>query len=139
VLSALLFSSGQLPWLRPLWRDPLYLPCVSRETVLELLRVLAYPKFRLAAEEQELLLSDYLPYTQVIPVTSQFQLPECRDSKDKMFLSLALAAKAEALVTGDADLLSLAGLFSIPILTAEQLRQRLVEEGFDSGREQSLG
>jgi predicted nucleic acid-binding protein len=36
------------------------------------------------------------------------------------FLELALAGKAEALVTGDKDLLSLAGSFSCPILSADR-------------------
>jgi predicted nucleic acid-binding protein len=36
------------------------------------------------------------------------------------FLQLAIVGKAEYLVTGDRDLLALAGQLSCPILTAEQ-------------------
>ncbi|HLZ16138.1 MAG TPA: putative toxin-antitoxin system toxin component, PIN family [Cyclobacteriaceae bacterium] len=42
----------------------------------------------------------------------------CRDPKDNMFLSLALSAKADALVTGDKDLLVLHPFRGIPILQA---------------------
>lgn len=56
VLSALLFGSGRLSALRVHWQAARMLPLVSKATVQELLRVLAYPKFRLtAAERNELL------------------------------------------------------------------------------------
>jgi putative PIN family toxin of toxin-antitoxin system len=41
----------------------------------------------------------------------------CRDPKDDIFLSVALAGRADALVTGDSDLLSLGPFRGIPILT----------------------
>jgi len=43
--------------------------------------------------------------------------PRCRDPDDQMFLDLALAARADVLVTGDGDLLALADKFPIPIVT----------------------
>ncbi len=121
ILSALVFAGGRLTPLRQAWQAQRVLPLVSRATVAELIRTLAYPKFRLAAYEQEELLSDYLPYCKTVripvlpPVT-----PPCRDVFDVAFLELALAGKADALVTGDKDLLSLAGKFSCPILSADQ-------------------
>lgn len=44
------------------------------------------------------------------------ETPLCRDPADDMFLACALAGSAESIVTGDKDLLSLAGSFAIPIL-----------------------
>ena len=41
----------------------------------------------------------------------------CRDFKDDMFLELALAAKADFLITGDADLLALHPFNQTAILT----------------------
>jgi len=41
------------------------------------------------------------------------------------FLQLAMAGKADTLVTGDQDLLSLAGAFACPIVTAEQFIKTL--------------
>jgi predicted nucleic acid-binding protein len=46
--------------------------------------------------------------------------PACRDPFDLPFLQLAVAGKAAYLITGDQDLLSLAGRFVCPIITADQ-------------------
>ena len=43
-------------------------------------------------------------------------------------LVLACAAKADALVSGDADLLAVAARSRIPILTIAELRARLIGE-----------
>ena len=66
VLSALLFSRGRLSVLRKAWHDARFFPMVSSVTVTELMRVLAYPKFKLTADEQRELLADYLPYCAVV-------------------------------------------------------------------------
>jgi uncharacterized protein len=42
----------------------------------------------------------------------------CRDSKDNMLLELALEARADAVITGDKDLLVLHPFSDIPIITA---------------------
>lgn len=52
-------------------------------------------------------------------------VPDCRDPADKPFLELARAWQADALVTGDADLLTLATVFPIPIIAPAALKQRL--------------
>jgi uncharacterized protein len=124
VVSALLFASGRLSWLRLAWRQRRAVPLVSRETTAELLRVLAYPKFRLTAAEQEFLLADYLPFAEAATPRAA-RLPACRDAADLPFLALAAGAGADVLVTGDDDLLALAGRFRIPIETPEVFRQRL--------------
>jgi putative PIN family toxin of toxin-antitoxin system len=97
------------------------LPLVSRTTAAELIRTLAYPKFKLAAHEQEELLADYLPYCKTVRIPAQPPAtPPCRDAFDVPFLELAVAGKADALVTGDKDLLSLDGKLACPILRAER-------------------
>ena len=58
VLSALVFAGGRLAELRSAWQQARFEPLVSRATVAELVRVLAYPKFGLAPEQQRELLSD---------------------------------------------------------------------------------
>ena len=122
-VSALLFASGRLAWLRSAWQEGLIRPLVSRATVTELLRVLAYPKFKLGAGEREELLADYLPWAETVQTPEDPpRMPACRDPFDLPFLILARAGKADALVTGVADLLALAGRFEVPILTPEALR-----------------
>ena len=51
--------------------------------------------------------------------------PDCRDPKDEMFLRLAYAAKVDAIVTGDNDLLAPAGESRIPILSPSELAARV--------------
>jgi len=121
VLSALVFAGGRLTPLRQAWQAQRVLPLVSRATVAELIRTLAYPKFKLADAEQEELLADYLPYCKAVRIPAfPPATPPCRDVFDVTFLELALAGKADALVTGDNDLLSLAGKLVCPILSAQQ-------------------
>ncbi len=105
VVSALLFGHGQLSWLRDHWRSGHVVALVSRPTIDELIRVLAYPKFDLGKKEIEALLSDYLPFTEAVDVSLKLQSPQCRDVDDQMFIDLAIQGQAEILVTGDRDLL----------------------------------
>jgi putative PIN family toxin of toxin-antitoxin system len=108
VLSALVFTSGATARLRVAWQAARFVPLVSKATVEELVRVLAYPKLKLDAAEQEELLADYLPWTQVVAVPDPPpKVPKCRDRDDHMFLHLAAAGRASTLVTGDEDLLAL--------------------------------
>ena len=117
VLSALLFRGGNAACLRPAWQRGELQPLASAETVKELIRVLAYPKFRLSEAEQHDLLADYLPYSDTVFVPQPPPaVPKCRDPYDLIFLHLALSGKADTLVTGDKDLLTLAGDFPIPVL-----------------------
>ena len=121
VLSALIRPGGTPGRLRLAWQARMFIPLVSRDTASELIRVLGYPKFKLTPEEQHDLLADYLPWTQVVHIADPPpKTPRCRDPHDLKFLQLALAAKAEALVTGDADLLHLASHVRISILKPAQ-------------------
>jgi putative PIN family toxin of toxin-antitoxin system len=124
VLSALLFSKGRLAWLRPAWQVKRFVPLVSRATTEELIRVLAYPKFKLSASERQDFLGDYLPFCETFDVPKSANLPTCRDAADIPFLALALATKADALVSGDADLLALANSFPIAIIPPGEIAAR---------------
>ena len=125
LLSALVFPAGSLAWLRHAWQSDTVRPLASRDTTSELIRVLHYPKFRLTRDEREDLLDDYLPSCETVPVPASIEVPECRDPLDRPFLELALAGGADALLTGDKDLLALAGRFPVPILAPAAFRARL--------------
>jgi len=126
VLSALLFTAGRLAWMRHAWQRQQLQPLICKETVNELLRVLAYPKFRLAAREQRDLLADFLPHADVVELPTPWpDLPACRDKKDQVFLVLAHVAKADALVTGDADILAMRDAFPGLIVAPDQLAEQL--------------
>ena len=122
LLSALLFHAGTLSWLRRAWQAVDIRPLSSRETTSELIRVLSYPKFDLSNDEQEDLLADYLPWCETVLISNPPDVPQCRDPFDRPFLELALTTQADALITGDNDLLSLAPVFPIPILTPRSFR-----------------
>ncbi|MDE2006562.1 MAG: putative toxin-antitoxin system toxin component, PIN family [Rhodospirillales bacterium] len=124
VLSALIFGR-RLTWLRLAWAEGTVTPIVCRETVTELLRVLAYPKFRLDRAEREALLAEYLPFAETVRLPdAPPDLPlACRDRDDVVFLRLALASRAELLVSGDKDLTVLASAWSV--VSPAGLRQRL--------------
>jgi uncharacterized protein len=126
LLSALIFGSGRVGIFRQLWQDRRFQPLVSKPTVTELIRVLAYPKFKLTSAEREDLLADYLPFCEV--VTMPLELPEipiCRDPFDEAFLHLAIVGQADYLVTGDRDLLVIADVFDRPIVTSAQFLDML--------------
>lgn len=125
VLSALLFKSGKVGWLPPLWQFGRVTPLVSKATASELIRVLKYPEFKLTLDEQTAVLSAFLPYAEIVVVQGTVTAPACRDPDDDMFLALAAQGRADYLVTGDADLLALSGFKTCPIVTPEQFRQRI--------------
>lgn len=125
VLSALLLTSGRLAWVRRAWQHQQLQPLVCKETARELLRVLAYPKFELTAEDQQDLLEDFLPYADVVEVPQPWpSLPLCRDEKDQAFLVLAHVGQAEALITGDSDLLAMRTDFPGLIATPDEWAER---------------
>ncbi len=126
VVSALLFPSGRLGWLRACWVERAVTPLASQPTIDELLRVLAYPKFQLAREEIEAVLAAYLPHCETVKRGSpRVRLPRCDDPHDQVFLELAARGRAELLVTGDRDLLRLRGRTPFEVVSAAELAGRL--------------
>jgi uncharacterized protein len=120
VLSALVFGKGPTAQLRAAWQRGDFLPLASTATAHELVRVLAYPKFHLDALAQQELLADCLPYALVVTIPEPPpKVPACRDKFDLPFLHLAEAGKADALVSGDAGLLALAGKVRFAIVPPE--------------------
>ena len=117
LLSALLFRGTSMAGLRKAWQSGWIQPLASRETVSELLRVLGYPKFRLTLADRDELLAEYLPWCETVAIPTHLPaMPQCRDPFDQPFLILALVGNADALISGDRDLLDLAGSFPVPIL-----------------------
>ncbi len=124
VLSALVFGSGAAGRVRRAWQQGVLLPLASSVTVQELVRVLAYPKFRLSQPDQDELLADYLPYTETVRIPQPPpKVPACRDVLDEPFMHLSVVGKAQVLVSGDRDLLAIAAEFEqvsgCPILTLD--------------------
>lgn len=123
VISALLFRKGQLAWLVGHWRDGGCKPLIVRDTAAELTRVLRYAKFHLPSELFHEALAAYLPYCEIVEIAKPCPV-QCRDKKDQPFLDLAHSGKADSLVSGDRDLLVLAGKPKFLIETPEEYRRR---------------
>jgi len=133
VLSALLFGGGVAGRVRRAWQQRAILPLASTATVQELVRVLAYPKFRLLPTERDELLADYLPHTETVRIPKPPpQVPKCRDALDAPFMHLAVVGKAQVLVSGDRDLLAIAAAFEqssgCPILTLDAFCRMYLDE-----------
>jgi predicted nucleic acid-binding protein len=92
--------------------------------------VLAYPKFQLNEDEIRELLDSYLLYVDAIDVPDDLgaRLPSCRDAQDQVLLELAAFGDAETPVTGDRDLLTLAGQVDFAIQSPRQF-----QNGFSAG------
>lgn len=129
VVSASLFPSGRLSWIRDCWQSGRILPLASTATVEELVRVLAYPKFRLDEGEIAVLLAAYLPHAEVVPLSSRWPkgLRRCADPDDDKFLALAAHGNAQVLVSGDRALLDLGEGSSFAIETPARFRLRFEE------------
>ena len=125
VVSALVLRSRSLTWLQAALENENLVPLVSESTEAELNEVFRRPRFGLSPREILSLLSWYARRSERLELFNLPEVPECRDPKDLPFLQLALVARADALVTGDDDLLSLASEFPIPIVTPATLRQKL--------------
>ena len=89
---------------------------------LKNVRVLDYPKFRLALLEKQTILEAFLPYAEAVSVKGAAGCPPCRDPHEVSFLALAHQGRADDLVTGDADLLAVTGGTSYAILAPDAFR-----------------
>ena len=118
VVSALLFE-GRSSRLVPLWQQRKFLPIISRAVLEEYLRVLAYPKFELTAEEVKQVVHEFLPYAEVTSPKARVKVVR-RDPADNKFLECAVAGKAQYVVSGDQDLLSLRSFRGIPVVTVSE-------------------
>ena len=127
VLSALLFPTGRLAWIRVRWTEGTIMPLVCRDTVAELIRALGYAKFELQAEDIERLLAAYVPYTMSVEIDARAAkaLPRCSDPHDQVFLALPASGAAEVLVTGDKALLALADRTGFAIESPAAFNERL--------------
>ncbi len=126
-LSALLFG-GTPGKLISLWKSGKIQPQVNKNTVAELLRVLAYPKFKLTENEiQYLLYVEILPFCKVVP-TKSGPVIISEDSSDDMFLRCCDVSNAKALISGDRHLLALKSYGDVPILTPSQFLKEFREQ-----------
>ena len=91
-------------------------PLIAVDTLIELEEVLSRPKFNrfFSSEDQVSIIASIIDRGQLIEVNSSVEL--CRDSTDNKFINLALDGKADVILSGDPDLLSLNSISNILVL-----------------------
>lgn len=125
ILSVLLFG-GRLEFIREAWKDGRIGLLFSEKTLEELVKVLNYPKFGLEEEEIDFLIySEVIPYANVVKRIARMNREICRDKDDIKFLECALSGKADYVVSGDKDLISIGEIEGIKIITPAKLRDLL--------------
>jgi putative PIN family toxin of toxin-antitoxin system len=117
LISGLLFK-GKLSRIVGLWQKGKIVPIISKKTFEELRTVLEYPKFALSHFEiKSLIEHEILPYFEVVNVSKHVK-GACKDLGDDKFISCAISANADGIVTGDKDLSDLKKYQSIRIIHA---------------------
>jgi len=112
----------------PLWQKGSITVLLSREILDEYLRVLAYPKFQLSEEEiKGLIEEELLPFVQVIKPGTRIHVVK-RDPSDNKFLECAVTGKADALISGDKDLLVIRHYRRIRIQTVSQFLDSILRQ-----------
>ena len=119
MVSAAILPTGRLGAVILHLRQGDFVPLYSTETLEELAQVLARPRIRTKygitdADIRALIDLVLLRGEAVARVT---RVAVCRDPKDDVFLEVALAGRADYLVSGDDDLLTLHPFRGIPIIT----------------------
>ncbi len=136
VLDWLVFRDARVAGLQPAL-DRGHVDLVTHEPAVdELRRVLAYPRFKLAIDQQQEVLSRYSSQSRLVTLPSGLHLddlgtpagfPLCRDPDDQHFLALAYHERADGLVSKDAAILKLTKRvqkFGVTVLNLEQLGAR---------------
>jgi uncharacterized protein len=124
IVSAILF--GGIPGnLISLWKSGHLNPLASKDIMDEYIKVLAYPKFRLAEKEiNYILYSEMLPYFEVVTLKPGPGLIQDDPSDDK-FIHCAEAGNAGVIISGDRHLLNLKTYGKLKILTPSQFLEKL--------------
>ena len=120
LVSALLFN-GRLSGIIDLWKKGEIIPLLSRETFNEFAKVLSYPKFSLTEDEiRGLIVEEITPYFEMVNSVKSVK-NVCRDRDDDIFLSCALSASADYIISGDKDLCDMKQYKKIKIITPHAL------------------
>jgi putative PIN family toxin of toxin-antitoxin system len=119
LISAVIKPSGNVGRVLLLLRDGRYTILCAQSLLAELVDVLNRPrmhhKYHLTNKDIETVVALILLRGQA--VRPQRQITICRDPKDNKFLKATFAGDADAIVSGDEDLLSLNSFEGIPIIS----------------------
>jgi putative PIN family toxin of toxin-antitoxin system len=126
-VSALIRKQGTTGDVLGALRDGRFTAIYTTDIVVEIIDVLGRTKFRAKyhIEPDDITILVNLIRLRGELVTPTQKVTACRDPKDDKFLEAALVAKADCIVSGDADLLVLNPFEEIPILRPAEFLARL--------------
>ncbi len=120
VLVSALLLKGELSKIVDLWEKGKIIPVISRETFAEFKKVLSYPKFSLTDKEIKTTIEEnILPFFFFFYIAANVT-GVCRDPNDDKFISCAISASADFIVSGDKDLCELGRYRSIKIINVKE-------------------
>jgi hypothetical protein len=135
-ISAILFH-GRPSRLVGLWQKGRLHVLMSSDVLNEYVRVLAYPKFRLAKEDiKSIIEQELIPFVEPVKTSAVFRII-VEDPSDDKFLVLAVDGQADHIISGDKHLLGLKEFRGIKIVTAEEflsLNMIVLGSGIKTGR-----
>lgn len=115
LVSALLFR-GETSRLVDLWKKGKIIPVITHETFEEFKDVLTYQKFSLNEKEIKTIIEEeILPFFEVVEVQKKIR-GICRDPDDDKFISCAISASADYIISGDKDLSDMKKYKSVKII-----------------------
>ena len=90
---------------------------ISSEVAMEYLSVFSRKKFDkwISFENRIIFIENIIENSMIVNITQYVSV--CRDYKDNMFLSLAVSARSNCIISGDKDLLVLHPFNGMPILS----------------------
>lgn len=97
---------------------------VTPYTLMELERVLGYPKFQLEPKEIETQINNVLSFSSVVNPDFHVMIVE-EDPTDNIFLDCALTADADYIISGDRHLLDIKDFEGINIVNASTFLKEL--------------
>jgi putative PIN family toxin of toxin-antitoxin system len=127
LVSALIRPQGTIGEVLRALRDGSFSAMYSTPMVVEIIDVLGRTKFQIKYHIQP---DDITALVNLLRLGGELVIPEreisaCRDPKDNKFLEAALAGEADAIVTGDDDLLVLHPFEGVDILRPADFLARL--------------
>ncbi|MCC6567885.1 MAG: putative toxin-antitoxin system toxin component, PIN family [Anaerolineales bacterium] len=127
LVSALIRPQGNIGDVLHALRDGRFIAIYSTAMMLEVTDVLSRPKIQ---EKYHVQTEDITALINLVRLRGELVIPKqtvtaCRDPKDNKFLEAALEGKADAIVTGDNDLLVLNPFESVDILRPAELLSKL--------------
>ncbi len=129
LISCLIRPNGRTGRIRVYMREGRFTMLYSRETLAEFVNVISRPhlaeKYRIQEQDIHAFRSLILMRGKRIEIKTHVNV--CRDPKDNIYLSMALDGRADYIVSGDGDLLSLNPFRGIPIVRPAEFLDTLAK------------